>query len=144
MESKKQRIEAEIFEYEYPSLKFIKEHKNINAAFGEASFKSKDISYERIYKSVKSNGSYICPNNRIYTYAGIKINKRSFNKIAIERNVIQLNLNSEIIAEYKNIRQASLATGITYSSINACIHKEQKTAGGFIWKRKSEILNDLL
>ena len=44
------------------------------------------------------------------------------------------------IAEYKNVHQAAVSTGINNSTISNVLNKVKgyKTAGGFVWMRKSE------
>lgn len=54
------------------------------------------------------------------------------------RNVIQLSLNGEYIAEYISADEAQRKTGINRSSIRRCcdVNHQQKTAGGFKWLYK--------
>ena len=42
----------------------------------------------------------------------------------------------DVIQKYKSVKEASVSTKISISSINNCIRGRQITAGGFIWKRK--------
>jgi len=48
----------------------------------------------------------------------------------------QYTLEGDFVAEYHSASAAGRATGVTQYSISAVIKGEQKTAGGFIWKRK--------
>lgn len=53
--------------------------------------------------------------------------------------VIQLSTDGKIIAEFNSVMEAHDATGINYSCICECCRGTQKTAGGFIWKKKDNI-----
>lgn len=48
------------------------------------------------------------------------------------RRVAQYKLNGELVKEYDSIVQAKKETGVT--SIKEVLYKNQKTAGGFLWK----------
>lgn len=52
----------------------------------------------------------------------------------------QYDLNNNFIKEYESITQASMETGIHYSTISQCCKKAKyrKTAGGYIWKYKEK------
>ena len=50
--------------------------------------------------------------------------------------VLQYDLNMNYIAEFENIRQASLATKTNESTIRSCCKGKCQSAGGFIWKYK--------
>lgn len=62
------------------------------------------------------------------------------------KSVVQYTLDNKFIAEYKSIKDASLATGINSSNISACCRNKlytkngyswvTKTAGGYVWKYK--------
>ena len=51
------------------------------------------------------------------------------------KRVFQYDIDGNFIKEYGCAQSASLETGINANLITACCRNEQKTAGGFIWKR---------
>lgn len=53
------------------------------------------------------------------------------------RPVLQFDENGNLIAEYSGVRMAHKATGISPSH---CLNGNCKTAGGFIWKYKEDII----
>lgn len=55
----------------------------------------------------------------------------------------QLSLNSEIIAVFSTIKQASIELLIPYHHIYRCIHGSRKEAGGFCWRMYTEINVDI-
>lgn len=50
--------------------------------------------------------------------------------------VIQMDLLGNTVAEFDSVQSAHRTTGINYSCICECCNGNQKTAGGFKWKRK--------
>lgn len=54
----------------------------------------------------------------------------------ISKPVLQYNSDLELITEYKSIKDASLATGISGQNIGACANGKYKKSGGYIWKYK--------
>lgn len=52
------------------------------------------------------------------------------------RQVIQLDIEGNFIAEYSSINEASMTTGICDTSILMCCKDVYKSSGGFIWKYK--------
>lgn len=61
------------------------------------------------------------------------------NKAEIPK-IVQLDKEMNFIAEFKNIHQASVNTGINGSTINCVVRgvKGYNTAGGYIWMKKSD------
>lgn len=57
-------------------------------------------------------------------------------KYANQYAVYQLDKCGNIIDEFDSVMCAHLTTGINYSCICACCNGTQKTAGGFVWKKK--------
>lgn len=51
--------------------------------------------------------------------------------------VNQYTLNNEYVKSYESIKYAARETGIAFNSIRRCVHKEYKTAGGYLWERAS-------
>lgn len=68
----------------------------------------------------------------------IKPSKRTLDAIANKRSyaIYQFDLNEKFIKEYPSISEAGRETKISRSNITKNIRGAQKTAGGFIWKRK--------
>ena len=52
------------------------------------------------------------------------------------RSILQLDINRNIINEFKGPTEAQSETGIRKDSIGNVLKKRQKSAGGFIWKYK--------
>lgn len=60
------------------------------------------------------------------------------------RAVCQYTKKGELVNFFPSIAQASKATGIHNTNISmACIHKTQKTAGGFVWRYTEEEFGEL-
>lgn len=57
----------------------------------------------------------------------------------LNKAVIQMSTDGEIVAEYASIGKAEKATGINRKSIRCVILGTQKTAGGYYWIEKSSI-----
>lgn len=55
-----------------------------------------------------------------------------------KRPLIQMTKEGEIVAEYLSIAHASRALHISRRSISCALSGTQKTAGGYIWKEKTE------
>lgn len=51
--------------------------------------------------------------------------------------VIQLSLNGDVIKEYFSCNQAERETGVNHQAISECVNGKRKTAGGYIWIKKS-------
>jgi hypothetical protein len=58
------------------------------------------------------------------------------NSDARKKEVIQMDMEGNIIAEYKSVAEASHLTGANKSSIAKCCRKVNKSASGFSWKYK--------
>lgn len=54
--------------------------------------------------------------------------------------VIQENGNGEIVDKYKSIGSASRCTGIQRQNIAKVIHGKRKMAGGYYWRKESEVM----
>lgn len=55
-----------------------------------------------------------------------------------KREVVQLTIYNEYIAEYKSAREAERITGICNASILSCCKGKQKTSGGYKWMYKED------
>ena len=66
------------------------------------------------------------------------------NGINNKRNkaVVQLTKNSKFITNYHSISEATRQTGVAHANISSCCRRERKSAGGYIWKFKSEVLEN--
>ena len=72
-----------------------------------------------------------------YKYGNAKPTKGCFQKGCVPHNrkkINQYSKNKEFICSYISIKEASDFTHIKRSSINNCLTKRCKTAGGFIWE----------
>ncbi|MDC7994039.1 NUMOD1 domain-containing DNA-binding protein [Altibacter sp. HG106] len=58
------------------------------------------------------------------------------NSDARRKEVIQMDVEGNMIAEYKSVAEASQSTGANRSSIAKCCRGKYKSASGFIWKYK--------
>lgn len=60
----------------------------------------------------------------------VKNNKRTC-------EVIQISKDGNVLNEYDSIREAGRITNISNQSISACVNGKRKTAGGYLWIKKS-------
>lgn len=56
-------------------------------------------------------------------------------KLNLDYGVVQMKFNGEVVAEYDSIRDASLATGVRYSQIYACVTGRSKKSAGYLWQK---------
>ena len=52
----------------------------------------------------------------------------------------QITRDGEIVAEFWSMHEADRKLGITFKNISACVRGKRKTAGGYIWKYKEEVV----
>lgn len=52
----------------------------------------------------------------------------------------QFTRDGKIIAEFWSMHEADRKLGITFKNISACVRGKRKTAGGYIWKYKEEVV----
>ena len=52
----------------------------------------------------------------------------------------QLTRDGKIVAEFWSMHEADRKLGITFKNISACVRGKRKTAGGYIWKYKEEVV----
>lgn len=81
---------------------------------------------------------------RRYLHAGNKLGwcNYDFNRFQKERargggnkrEIIQFDLSMKFINKYESIKEASVVTGIPYSTITGCLSNRTKTTHGYIWK----------
>jgi len=53
-----------------------------------------------------------------------------------KKPVLQLDLNGNIVAQYRGVKEAMLLTGINRNCIREVIRGNRTTAGGYVWKYK--------
>lgn len=112
-------------------------------------FIKKWLSAEKIKEELGYNSTSIwkvCNNqhNTAYGYKwsyNSKLTKEELNK-PIRDKIIQYDINMNFIKEFNSIKEAHNITKI--NNISACCRGIQKTAGGYIWKYKSEVMNNVL
>ncbi len=64
----------------------------------------------------------------IWKYEGEKSHKRPL--------IYQYDLNGNLIGKHASIKEASVTSNISYHNISNVIHGHQKSAGGYIWKKR--------
>lgn len=89
-------------------------------------------------KSPNNKGIQDCLSGKFSTAFGYMWKYKDFDNVTHEKKpqIYQYDLDNNLIKKYKNVSEASKDTNISISSINNCIRKRQKTAGGFIWKKQ--------
>lgn len=104
--------------------KYIKTYKSISEA-------AREIGKPNRTQEIRDclNGKYSTAFGFVWKYKDKENVKRK------KEYIIQL-LDNKVINKYSSVRKASENTGVSISSINNCIRGRQKTAGGYIWKRK--------
>lgn len=106
--------------------KYVKTYKSINQALIE------------LGKSPRNQGIQQCLSGKYSTAFGYIWKYKNFENVSRPKKpmIYQLDLNEKIIKKYRSVREASEETKISIPSINNCIRNRQKTAGGYIWKKK--------
>ena len=126
---------AELFNWK-PIMQFdlqgnlIAEYFNIDKAL-------KETNINKVSLKAVLNGNRQSANGYIWRYKEDYL----LNPIVIEEDInpiIQLNLNGEFIAEYKNIKEATEKTGVKRDGIRDCINKKQNSSSNYIWVSKEE------
>lgn len=105
---------------------------------------------------LKNSNNYLCinhidgnkTNNSVYNleYCTYSHNEKEAYKLGLKKTIptAQYDTNDNLIQIYKSRVEAEKATGINASSIWAVCKGQRKTAGGYKWKRISEVMkNDL-
>lgn len=57
-----------------------------------------------------------------------------FNHSKRGKPIAQYSLNGDLIAKFRNAKDASIKTGVCHTSIRKCAKGIHKTAGGYVWK----------
>lgn len=112
---------------------FVKEYPSVSEArrdFG------KHISH--IYKVVSKGGGLA--NGYLWFNKGEEQNLKEVlkKKYRFPKPIIQMSLQHEYIAEFKNAQEAARVTGICANNILECCRHEQSYAKGYLWIYKSE------
>ena len=120
------------------SGEFIKEWGSISEAGRALSLSIGDICYCYQGKKCKTVGGFI------WKYSN-NINEKPYkikNKGGCKKPVVQLSLEGIIIKRWDSLQEASVGTGMKYSTgIVSCCKGVNKTAGGFIWKYQKDVLS---
>lgn len=100
-------------------------------------------SYSSIGEAAKAlnkprQGIVDCLSGKYSTAYSYKWKYRDLKNIKRKRSplIYQYSQSGELIKKHKSVKDASLSTGISIGSINNVLCHRQKTAGGFIFKRK--------
>lgn len=59
---------------------------------------------------------------------------------ALSKTILQYGKDNNFVKEWKNAYEVKRELNISNSSINECCNKKRKTAGGYIWKYKMEVI----
>ena len=81
--------------------------------------------------------------NYIWKKHGEKLDLKDYQGIQVhkENPVYQLDLEGNVIAEYKTLREAASATGCSWQSIQHVCNGLRKSTGGYKWKRDNTKIN---
>lgn len=134
---------------EYPSLSACEYHLGLTkgtiaahidknfAVAGKYIFKKKK--YGKVIQNIEP---YRAPERRAPKYDAlgehVVFESRGWSSLINDFKVAQFTKKGDKVAEFASIKEASKSTGISYSSIWACIFGRGKSAHGFVW-RKCEI-----
>lgn len=118
---------------------YIKTFKSISEASKVIGVSRKNI-YNVCIGINKSSANYFWKYEGVESEGLKNILEKGFNN-SVEKPVIQLNLNNEVVNTFDSIRIASDETSIERRNINTVCKGRRKTAGGYIWKYKNEINN---
>lgn len=83
--------------------------------------------------------------NEIKNYNGSIALKEDYKRISINANkkeILQINMEGNIVAEYDSISEAERVTGFLVSNISACCSGVSKSSNGFIWMYKNDYENN--
>ena len=109
-------------------MNFIAEYPSISNAA-----KLNKVSDSNISKCCKHKVIYV--GGYIWRFEGDLTSPKYKNR----KEVLQYDINMNLISEYENIRKASLETGVSDTSIRHNCNGKKSSAGGYIWKYKSNI-----
>lgn len=90
--------------------------------------------WEHLSKTTGRCGNYICCKSS-KPLSEDELDKRIK---SVTFDVIQYNIKGEILAEYKSVSKAAIATGIERSCISSCVNGDAHSAGGFFWCYKRD------
>lgn len=109
-----------------------------------------DCTLVATYDCLDSAANEVCADKKAISKACLNVNNfyRDFywsyelkepfipNKDSRRKKVIQMDMEGNVIADFKSVSEASRSTGANKSSIAKCCRGEYKSASGFIWKYK--------
>lgn len=113
---------------------------------GKANFCSKNLNHKaKRFEWANLSGNYkdvndyisLCPScHRKMDITDIskgKMRKAKLGKVFAAKSISQSNKNGILVKIFSSTMQASRETGISFTSINNCLKRLSKSAGGFIW-----------
>lgn len=128
--------------------KFIKEYSSIKKASNKVDVDSSNIN-KAVNGEAKTSAGYIWIRKSKFTNNVLKkkikkantrkkLSKETKQKIGNSQKikVKKYNLDNELLNEYNSIKQAGIKNNIDPSNISRCANGNQKTCGGFIWKKE--------
>ena len=80
--------------------------------------------------------------NPMYQKNHSEDSRRKMSENRPKRSVCQFSINGELIAIHSSTREAERKTGVNHTHIGRCCKKTQRSAGGFVWKYKTEVENE--
>lgn len=78
--------------------------------------------------------------NTLYGTRVERIRLKNLELGSSRKGVVQYSLSGDIICEWNSLTEASKSLSISLSKISNCCHHKRKTAGGYIWKFKEDII----
>jgi hypothetical protein len=106
-------------------MNFISEYPSIKNAE-----KKTNISSSNIAKCCKHKVTFV--SGYVWRFEGDLTPPKYKNR----KEVLKYDINMNLLAEYENIRKASLDTKINDNSIRLCCNGKRNSAGGYIWTYK--------
>jgi hypothetical protein len=107
---------------------YIRSHKSISSASREL-----NIHKHTIIGCLKNNG-YNSAGGYVFRY--FKSDKIDPVKTYFTKEVLQLDMDGNIINQYKSLKEASEKTGSRITGISLCCSGKYKHSNGFIWRYK--------
>lgn len=96
---------------------------------------SYDHAYDKRVEARKKNGTYTITEETRKKMSDAKVGKHS----ATSKNVIQLSKDGDFVSSFVSMMDASIKTGVCYTSITQVCKNERETAGGYKWKYVKDI-----
>ena len=96
---------------------------------------SYDNAYNKRVEARKKNGTYTVTEETRKKIRKALLGKHS----ATSKNIIQLSKDGDFVSSFVSMRDASIKTGVCYTSITQVCKNERETAGGYKWKYVKDI-----